>query len=87
VRKFRFGASRVAEFRIDAFNVLNTVVFNARNTTLALNSPTNPTMREAQYNADGSLVQTRLTPNQAGFGAVTGAAALRTIRAQIRFQF
>ena len=87
VRTFRFGGARTVQVRIDAFNVFDTVVFNARNTTLALNSPTNPTMRASQYLADGTVDPTKLKPQDAGFGAVTGAAALRTIQAQVRFTF
>jgi len=86
-RVVRLGGSRTASFRLDAFNVLDTVVFNGRNATLALSSPTNPTLNAPQYNADGTLVSTRLTPAQAGFGAVTGASALRSFRVQVRFQF
>ena len=40
-----------------------------------------------QYNADGSLNQSRLKPNNAGFGAATNAQALRNLQLQIRFQF
>ena len=86
-RNFALGHGRAVSVRLDAFNPFNTLVFTGRNTTLALNSPTNPTLRTSQFNADGTLDQTRLTPAQAGFGAVTGAAALRTIQVQVRFQF
>jgi len=33
------------------------------------------------------LVSTRLIPQNAGFGAVTGAQAMRTAQVQLRFQF
>ena len=36
---------------------------------------------------DGSLDATRLTPRNAGFGAATGAQAMRNTQVQIRFQF
>ena len=87
VRSFRLGGSRVAELRLEAFNLFDTVVYTGRNAVLSLTSPTNPTMTAAQYNPDGTLVQTRLIPSQAGFGAVTTAAPLRTVRAQVRFRF
>ena len=87
VREVRLGGGRTVSFRVEAFNLFDTVVFTGRNTTLALNSPTNPTMREAQFNPDGTVVATRLKPQDAGFGAVTGAAALRTVRVQVRFSF
>ena len=50
-------------------------------------SPTDQTVRNPQYNADGTLVATRLTPVNAGFGAATAAQAMRTIQVQLRFQF
>jgi hypothetical protein len=87
VRMFRLGGGRSVEFRVDAFNVFDTVVFNGRDATLALNSPTNPTMRDSQLLADGTPDPAKLKPQDAGFGAVTSAAALRTIQAQIRFSF
>jgi hypothetical protein len=44
-------------------------------------------VRNAQYLADGSVDPNRLIPRTAGFGAVTGAQAMRSIQAQIRFSF
>ena len=44
--------------------------------------PTNP-----QYDSAGNLVPTRIRPADAGFGAATNAFALRSMQAQIRFQF
>jgi hypothetical protein len=76
-----------AELRADVFNALNTVDINARNTTAQFTSPTNLTMVNSQFNADGSVNQTRLTPRNAGFGAATGARGLRSIQLQLRFQF
>ena len=76
------------QFRLDAFNVFNSVVINARQNQLQLNNPSDPTtIRNTQYNADGSLVSTRLTPANAGFGAATGAQAMRTVQMQLRFMF
>ena len=86
-RNFRLGGGRTFQIRVDAFNAFDTVVFNARSTTLSLNSPTNPTMRASQYLADGTPDPARLRPQDAGFGAVTGAAALRSVQAQVRFTF
>ena len=72
---------------------------NARQTQLQLNTPTDLTIRNPQYvakegdttlapGAVGSVINsTRLLPNNAGFGAVTGAQNLRNLQAQIRFQF
>jgi hypothetical protein len=84
---------------VDAFNALNTYIINNRQAQIQYNSPTDLTIRNPQYNADGSIVSTRLTPRTAGFGAATAAVNRspdggvntgnynRTIQAQIRFQF
>jgi hypothetical protein len=88
-RSFRlFSEQRRFSFRVDAFNVFNTVVINAVNTTMQLASPAAPSaITNNQFNADGSLNTARLTPQNAGFGAATGAQARRTIQAQVRFTF
>ena len=57
-RNFRLGGKRNIQFRIEAFNVFNTVVYNARNTTLQVQSPVNLTASNPQYDASGNLVQT-----------------------------
>ena len=98
-RNIRLGGSRILQFRLDAFNAFNAVVFNARQTQLQLNSPTDLTIRNPQYVANAGdttlapgavgtvLNSTRLLPNNAGFGAVSGAQNLRNLQLQIRFQF
>ena len=86
-RNIRLGGARQIQLRLDAFNALNTVVYNGRVTQLQLNSPTDQTVRNAQYLPDGQVDPNRLTPRNAGFGAVTGAQAMRSIQAQIRFSF
>jgi hypothetical protein len=63
------------------------VVYNARQTQLQLVSATNQTIRNSQFLADGTVHPTRLKTTAAGFGAATGAQALRTVQAQIRFAF
>ena len=69
------------------FNAFNAVVINARNTTVTYMSPTNLTVVNNQYNADGTLNASRAKPNNAGFGAATNAQALRNVQLQLRFQF
>src|SRR5439155_20967441 len=86
-RNFRLGGSRVAQLRLDAFNAFNVVVFNARVTSLQLNSPSDQTVRNSQFLADGSVDPARLLPKNAGFGAVTGAQAMRSVQVQLRFSF
>ena len=51
------------------------------------NSPTDQTLRNSQFLADGSLDPARLKPNNAGFGGATGAQNMRNLSLQIRFQF
>jgi hypothetical protein len=86
-RNLRVGASRQVQLRVDVFNALNTVVYNSRVTQLELNSPTDQTVRNAQYLPNSQVDPNRLTPRNAGFGAVTGAQAMRSVQAQIRFSF
>jgi hypothetical protein len=63
------------------------VVINGRSTTAQFNNPTSMTLVNNQFNADGTLNAARTKPNQAGFGAATGAQALRNLQMQVRFQF
>jgi hypothetical protein len=86
-RNIRLGGSRRVQIRVEAFNAFNTVVFNSVSTNMQLASPTNQTIGNAQYDSAGNLVQTRLRPENAGFGAVTGAAPMRTVQVQARFEF
>jgi hypothetical protein len=86
-RNFRLGHGRTAQVRLDMFNAFNTVVYSGRQTQLQLVSPTNQTVRNSQFLADGSVDPTKLKTTSAGFGAVTGAQALRTLQLQVRFAF
>jgi hypothetical protein len=86
-RNFRLGASRLVQVRLEMFNALNTVVYSGRNTTMNIQSLSDPTVTNAQYDDAGELVSTRIRPADAGFGAATGAFAVRSMQAQIRFQF
>ena len=86
-RNFKLGGVRTAQLRIEMYNAFNAVVYNARQTQLQLVSPSNQTIRNSQFLADGSVDPTRLKTTAAGFGAVTGAQALRTIQVQLRFSF
>ena len=54
-RTIRLGGSRQLQFRVDAFNAFNTVIYNGRSTTMQYETPTNLTIRNPQYLADGSL--------------------------------
>ena len=83
-RNIKVGGARQLQFRLDAFNV---VVINNRNTTVQYRSPTDLTMLNSQYLPDGTVDPNRLQPRNAGFGAATGAQAMRNLQIQIRFQF
>jgi hypothetical protein len=86
-RNFRLGGGRTFQIRGSAFNLFNMVVFSGRSTTMTLVSPTNQTLVNSQFLADGTLNPARLKPQDAGFGAVTGAQAMRVIHMQVRFGF
>jgi hypothetical protein len=86
-RTFRLGSGRTAQVRVEAFNAFNTVVYSTRSANVQFRSPTDQTVVNNQFNADGTLNDNRRLPNSAGFGAVTGAQALRTVQAQFRFSF
>jgi len=86
-RNIRLGGNRRLQFRVDAYNAFNTVVYSGRSTGVQYNSPTDQTVRNSQYNADGSVNSARLTPRTAGFGAVTAAQAMRSIQISFRFMF
>jgi hypothetical protein len=98
-RTFRIVGSHRFLVRLDVFNALNAVVWNARQTQLQLRSPTDLTVRNPQYVVNGSdttlapganptvLNQARLLTTSAGFGAVTGAQAMRSLQLNIRYSF
>ena len=87
-RSIRLGRSRQVQFRLDAFNVLNSAVINAVQTLNQYNSPADPvTIRNNQFNADGSVNTARLTPQTAGAGAATAAQFMRSLQVQLRFIF
>jgi hypothetical protein len=86
-RNIRLGGGRELRFQVDAFNAFNVVNYTARNTTINWETPTNLTVRNSQYLADGTLDPNRLQPRNAGFGAANNAGDLRNFQAMIRFSF
>jgi hypothetical protein len=90
VRRFRFWKfqeARSFEFRADIFNTLNTVQLNAYSTTATFNNPTNMVLQNSEFNSDGTIASGRQLPKNAGFGAATGAAAMRSIQLEVRVHF
>jgi hypothetical protein len=86
-RDVRIGGNRELVFRLDAFNVFNYAFITNRNNTIQYDNPISQNVLNAQYNADGSLNQTRLQPRNAGFGAATNAEAMRNLQLSVRFAF
>lgn len=86
-RNIGLGGGKQVQLRVDMFNAFNTVNINGRVTQLQLNSPTDLTIRNNQFLANGDVNPARLTPRNAGYGAATGAQDMRSVQLQLRFQF
>jgi hypothetical protein len=97
-KNIRLGGQRNLQFRADIFNLFNTYIITNRVNSATFASPENMTIVNNQFNADGTLNQSRALPRNAGFGAATaaanrgGAAGLgdnynRVMMLQVRFQF
>jgi hypothetical protein len=86
-RDIRMGGNRTFEVRLDVFNVFDTVVINGRNTTVNFDNPTSQNVLNSQYTADGSVNPSRVLPRNAGFGAASGAMAMRSMQLQFRLSF
>ena len=86
-RDIRLGGNRRFEFRLDVYNLFDTVIYTGRNNTINYVSPTDLTIRNSQTLADGSNDPARLVPRNAGFGAANNAMALRSMQLQFRFAF
>jgi len=86
-RNIRLGGVRTIQFRLDVFNVFNTVIYNNRNSNVIYRSPTDLTVVNSQYLPDGTVDPNRLQPRNAGFGAATNAQPLRNMQLQIRVGF
>ena len=86
-RTIRIGGGRSVQLRADAFNAFNIVNFTGRQAQVQYVSPTNKTLRNSQFLADGTIDPARLKPQNAGFGAVSSAGGMRTVRLTARFSF
>jgi hypothetical protein len=87
-RNIRLGGNRTIQLRVDMFNAPNAAGITGRATSMTMTSPSDPvTIVNNQYNADGSLNQTRVKPQNAGFGAANAWQNPRTVQAYIRFGF
>ena len=84
------GSDRLTAARFEAMKVRNIgpALVTGRVTSMTLSNPSDPTtIVNNQFNADGSLNQARVRPQNAGFGAVNAWQAARTVQAYIRFKF
>jgi len=97
-KNIRLPGQKNLQFRMDVFNLFNQYNITGRSTTVTYASPTNLTVVNNEYNADGTLNQSRLTPRTAGFGAANGSQNIgneaglgnnynRVMMLQVRFQF
>jgi hypothetical protein len=88
-RNIRLGGGRVLQLRADMFNAPNSAQITGRQTSLTLNSPTDPvTPLNLPYDpATGAILANRVRPSQAGFGAVNAYQPARNIQGYIRFSF
>jgi len=90
VRRFRFWKfqeSRRFEFRADIFNTLNKVQINGISNTGTFNNPTNMVLQNNEYTSGGAISSGRQLPKNAGWGAATGAAAMRSLQLEVRIAF
>jgi hypothetical protein len=87
-RNIRLGGGRALQLRADMFNAPNQSGITGRNASITLPSPNDPvTPQNLPFDANGNLLPNRVRPNQAGFGAVNGYQAARTVQFQARFSF
>jgi hypothetical protein len=87
-RNIRLGGNRNVQFRVDLFNAPNAAIITGRNTTINLNSPSDPVnATNLPFNSDGTVIASRATPRGAGFGVANAYQAARSIQAQVRFSF
>jgi hypothetical protein len=94
-RTIRLGGNRSVQLRADMYNALKAVVINGRTTGIQFNNVSDFSVRNSQYLADGTMDPARVRPNQAGFGAATGARGavdgnnnyLRMVQGMVTFSF
>ena len=79
-RDIRMGGNRTLEFRLDVFNVFDTVIYTGRSNQIQYNSPTDLTIRNSQTLADGRWIRrgwfraTRASARRPAPGAAQHAA-------------
>jgi hypothetical protein len=87
-RTIRMGESKTLQIRVDMFNAPNQARISGRNTTMNLNSPSDPTtITNLPYDSAGNVIVARSKPTGAGFGVATGYQSPRTMQFTFRFNF
>ena len=88
-RNIRLGGTRSFQIRLDIFNAPNSSIITARNVTMQLSNPTDPTtITNLPFDSvTGALLPNRSRPSNAGFGVANGYQAPRTLQLQLRFSF
>jgi hypothetical protein len=87
-RNIPLPKGRNIQLRLDMFNAPNQAIITARNTTMNLNSPTDPTtITNLPFDANGNLRSNFSTPRNSGYGIATNFQSPRTLQGQIRFTF
>jgi hypothetical protein len=90
-RNIRLGSGRQVQLQVQMFNAFNNVQFNGRSTNFNVENQTTNAIFYSngnfQFNEDGSMVSTRVIPQNAGFGAANSARNLRSIQARVSFSF
>jgi len=71
-RTIRLGGNRNIQIRAEMYNAPNSAIITNRNTTLNLNSPSDPVLAtNLPYDSNGNVVAARSLPRGAGFGVAT----------------
>jgi len=87
-RNIRLPKGRNLQLRVDMFNAPNEARVTGRNTTINLNSPTDPvTQTNLPFDAEGNLIAARSRPRNSGTGLATAYQSPRSIQIQVRFQY
>jgi len=87
-RDIRLGGNRRLQLRVDLFNAMNQTGIVARNTTMNLATPNDPTtITNLPFDIDGNVIPERSRPRGAGFGVATDYQDPRRVQVQMRFSF
>jgi len=86
-RQIRIKERVTLSIRLDAFNAMNQDHITGRNATMQVTSPTNATIVNSPFAANGTLVSTRDQPKDAGFGMANGFQSPRGLQIWARVTF